>query len=430
MSSTVLPSARSWWPELRFRRARQERYVGLDAARGLAVFGMFIAHAGHIGEWGTPQALLGFADGRSSILFATVAGVSLALLSGGRRTLAGDALRAARLGIVGRAIVLLFIGGILAMLPTQVAVILTSYAFWFLLALPALRWRASTLLLVALGLALAGGAVAAFLLKATEQVQFNDPTVAFAPDMLIASVYPALVWLAFVFAGMAIGRYGLDNKRALATFAVAGLVLFVAGAAPFIIQQRSLAPLFVSTAEKSHIYCFDAAQDALYLCTFDEQITNQEQLSETEVQRYWELREPKDKAAKVAADMLVTKVWTLDPHSGSPFEAISSGGLAIALIAGLVLLGRLRPMNWLLLPLITTGSMSLSAYSAHIVVLAYLPGDQQDPWYVVWLSLGVAGGTLLWWLVYSCGPLEQFTGAVADRLAGRPPARPGLGLAL
>ena len=86
----------------------------------------------------------------------TVAGVSLALMSGGSGIPEGEQLLRARAAILGRAIVLLFLAGVLSMIPTTVQVVLASYAFWFVLALPALRWRPRTLLIAACLLALTG----------------------------------------------------------------------------------------------------------------------------------------------------------------------------------------------------------------------------------------------------------------------------------
>lgn len=67
----------SFSPALRYTG----RIAAFDIARGLAVLGMFIAHVGPERE-GLTGWLLGLADGRSSILFATLAGVSLAILTG------------------------------------------------------------------------------------------------------------------------------------------------------------------------------------------------------------------------------------------------------------------------------------------------------------------------------------------------------------
>ena len=76
---------RTWWPQPPQAATFQApRFLGLDAARGLAVLGMVIAHSVLTPAWGSgPAALLGFVHGRSGILFATVAGVSLAIISGG-----------------------------------------------------------------------------------------------------------------------------------------------------------------------------------------------------------------------------------------------------------------------------------------------------------------------------------------------------------
>lgn len=63
------------------------RLAGVDLARGLAVLGMFAAHLLWITDpfdWGTPGTWIALVDGRSSILFATLAGVSIGLVTGGR----------------------------------------------------------------------------------------------------------------------------------------------------------------------------------------------------------------------------------------------------------------------------------------------------------------------------------------------------------
>jgi hypothetical protein len=80
------------------------------------------------------------AGGRASALFAVLAGVSLALISGGSRPE-----RSARIaaGIAVRALTIALIGLVLGELPTTIAIILTYYGALFLLGLPFdfLRWR-------------------------------------------------------------------------------------------------------------------------------------------------------------------------------------------------------------------------------------------------------------------------------------------------
>ena len=109
---------------------------------------------------------------------------------------------------------------------------------------------------------------------------------------------------------------------------------------------------------------------------------------------------------------------------------LSSGGLALALIAGLVLLGRLPWSRWVLLPLTGVGSMALTAYVVHVVVLtdAQPEGLVADGGTGGWLCLGLVVACGLWSQMFASGPLEQLTGAVADRLAGYPvPRSPAAG---
>lgn len=398
---------------------------------------------------GDPAVLLGFAKGRSAILFAVVAGVSLTIMSGGRRRLEGVELMQARLTILGRAIVLLLLAGVLSLIPTTVSVILASYAFWFILALPALRWSARTLLIVAVGHATVG-AFLAIALPTWFTFWGSNPETSIVPLMLAGSVYPALVWLGFVFAGMALGRLGLDNVAALRNFLIVGLVLFIGFALPAILQARSLDPLFapVSLSGSSvtedgttypgavELWCLDEQGSALVSCSNEEFAAQQESMSPEEGERYTQLINEKygiddsfpepelspeqPPVIDLGAQLDLESLQRLDPHSGSPFENLSSGGLALATIAGLVLLGRLDWSRFVLWPLTGVGAMSLTAYVVHVLVLSSI-GSQADELLVAGaLSLGLVALCALWLRVFTSGPLEQFTGAVADRLAGRP----------
>ncbi|MDO5676964.1 MAG: heparan-alpha-glucosaminide N-acetyltransferase domain-containing protein [Propionibacteriaceae bacterium] len=401
---------RPWWPTR--RRPGASRFLGLDAARGLAVLGMVIAHAAVVGVWGEePSALLGFAHGHSSILFATIAGVSLTLVSGGATPPSGDDLVRARLGILTRAVALLIISGALTLLPPAVAIILASYALWFILAIPFLRWRPRALLIAAGVTAVFGGAAAAWLqvVTANAGASVQATPEGFVPALLIGGTYPAFAWMAFVFAGMAIGRAGLTNTRALRRFAAAGAALFVLAAAPFVVQERSLAPVF-GTAPG--IFASSGSSGSN---TAPKDLTTGEPWSKTESSN---MADDSEKwGGKQLASFDPASLWTLNPHSGSPFESLSSGGLAMFTIAGLTLLGRRTWAHWPLLPLLGVGAMSLTAYVAHAVVLGFWPKDDSvtHNWYVFWLCLGLVVACGLWCRFFTSGPLEQAVGALTDR---------------
>ena len=75
-------------------------------------------------------------DGRSSILFATLAGVSIGLVTGGSTPLDGEPMRRRRLRLVVRACMLWLLGVLLISTGVPVYVILPAYAILFLLAIP------------------------------------------------------------------------------------------------------------------------------------------------------------------------------------------------------------------------------------------------------------------------------------------------------
>lgn len=464
---------RSWWPGRRREPylGGARRVVGLDAARGLAVIGMIIAHAGAVGVWGEDlSALLGIAHGHSSILFAVVAGISLGIITGGTTPPAGALLLRARLRVGARAAGLLVISGLVDILPSGVAVILASYALWFALMIPFLRWRPRALIIAGAAHAIFGWLVielSLFVLSLAD-IHPYPGAESFVPGLMLTGVYPALVWMGFVFIGMAMARSGIAETGSLVRFGAAGLALFVAFSAPFVIMERSLAPIFGTYDYSDEMpggsaedWCLDAEAGELYPCTVGEYEAQAEEFSPEEEDLYWELydqlwaQEPNDwcldaeaaelypctvseyeaQAAEFSPeenelywdlyedvawgeqDHEVSPWFTMAPHSGTPFEALSSGGLAMFVVAAFVLAGRIRVVRWLLAPVIVMGSMALTAYVAHIVVLAYVPNPGDTNAYAFTLIASIVVGCAVWRGFLAAGPLENLLGAVADRAA-------------
>jgi uncharacterized membrane protein len=121
--------------------------IGVDAARGLALIGMMAVHiTPSITAEGTVSAAYQLASGRAAALFAVLAGVGIALATGGTHPPKGRALGAAAAGTSVRAIVLLIIGLGLGALDSGVAVILAYYALLFIVALPFLGFGPRALL--------------------------------------------------------------------------------------------------------------------------------------------------------------------------------------------------------------------------------------------------------------------------------------------
>ena len=115
--------------------------AGVDLARGLAVIGMFAAHLLWIPpfHWADASTWHDVVNGRSSILFATLAGVSIGLVTGRTTPLRGTALALARSRLAVRALLVWLLGVALISLEVPVYVILPAYAVLFLLVLPLLR---------------------------------------------------------------------------------------------------------------------------------------------------------------------------------------------------------------------------------------------------------------------------------------------------
>ena len=142
MSTPRSAPPQGWFASRWDRLNGPARIAGVDLARGLAVLGMFAAHLLWIEEpfeWTDASTWVAVVEGRSSILFATLAGVSIGLFTGGPTPPArGDELTTARLRLVVRGMLLWVIGILLMLTGVPVYVILPAYALLFLLAVPLL----------------------------------------------------------------------------------------------------------------------------------------------------------------------------------------------------------------------------------------------------------------------------------------------------
>ncbi|WP_156760384.1 heparan-alpha-glucosaminide N-acetyltransferase domain-containing protein [Microbacterium karelineae] len=229
------------------RRARLDdpgREPGVDLARGLAVFGMFAAHVVVTADafaWGDPSSWTAAVNGNSSILFATLAGVSLALVTGGSAPHAGARLATDRARIGVRAGCVFVVGVLLLLLPTPVYVILPAYGILFALALPVLRWRPLALVAAAVGIAV----IAPFAVAAIDADPFWFTPVGRAVSAALGWHYPFLAWIAFVLAGLALGRAGLSRARVVLAAGLAGVAVSAVG---FAVVGRSGSPALSSEA--------------------------------------------------------------------------------------------------------------------------------------------------------------------------------------
>lgn len=348
-----------------------QRIGGVDLARGLAVLGMFAAHLLVLPDMvdvGEPDTWLAIVNGRSSILFATLAGVSIGLVTGGSAPLTGSARTTTSLRLGVRAFALWVLGILLIYTGVPVYVILPAYAVLFLLAIPLSLLGARALLLLAAGLALTMPFVQVVLDAAPlwSTVAGNDLALA------VGWHYPFTTWVCFVLAGLGVARLGIT--RLGVQWALVGVGAGLATAA----------------------YGLDAAARAD---------------GPGGPGTYW------------------SELWTAEPHSTGLLEVVGSGGFALAAL-GLALLACRTPLRHVLLPLRAVGAMPLTAYTLQLAVWAVVAaavlggtGDlsgfrELDPFWP--LTLATVGLCTLWALLLGRGPLEELLDRIARALVRDP----------
>lgn len=387
------------------------RLIGLDVARGIALLAMMVTHIFALGdEAGMPTWAAVFA-GRASALFAVLAGCSLVLSTRSRLAVSGR-LRDAAPSVLIRAAAIVLIGLCLGSISGLLAVILVNYGIMFALALFFLRLRAGALFAIA-GVWMVLSPIVSMWVRSTFLLEPSYLPMGFfdlatpgtmLTDLFLTGYYPVLQWLSYILLGMAVAK--LDIGRHLLALFTAGLGLFVVG--------RGVSWILLN------VFGGDAALVA--------------------VSEMWGT----DLTAALFTGSYgvtpATSWWWLaiaGPHSGTPFDLLSTGGTAVMTIAvcqaTAVLLGR---RSWLLAPLSAPGSMPLSVYSAHVVLLeitrrqivgnpmevSATPGEQTFEFVIHALTFVLL--PLLWKLAISSrGPLE---GGIAGiiRAASPGPKRP------
>ncbi len=368
MTTAVSPVPAEESPAAVGRSSRSHRVVGLDVARAFAVLGMFGAHVGLSEDlsW-SPSSWAAVVHGRPAALFAVLAGVSIGLLSGGRRPLTGDGLVRARVRIMVRAAWVFLIGGLLELLGTDVAVILGYYAVLFVLALPFLRWSPGRLLLLAAGLAVAAPPVA---LLVSQMVVANDLEQPFT-TLLFSGEYPALWWLTFVLVGLALARLDLTASRTRAVLLVAGATAAIIGYSLGWLSTRLLAD-GIPSAGLEEGYESPGTWNWAWLSG-------------------------------------------AQPHSGTTFWLVASAGVAAAVIGMCLVIAEVLPR--LSYPLAAVGTMALTVYSLQIVALwAFQPDLPPGVGWILFSAVAVVL-SVIWRLVAGRGPLERLLTWSSNRAA-------------
>jgi len=381
-------------------RKSTARLVGLDLFRAVAVFGMLVAHVGPA-AW-TPGEGLGTVHvewevfhSRMPAMFAFAAGLSLNL---GRRSNA-DTVQPAIVPTLIRAVLIAVCGVALTLLGTTVVVILVSFTVWFVLVLPFRRLGVRALLVVA-GVWTVAGPLLSFLAR-----RHVDPPDDLIWSALVAGDYPALTWMPFVLAGLAVGRVDLSSRRVRVNLATAGGVLLSIG--------YGLSALLLTRGVGSRIMeglapveGKDAMQQFARLFFAERGVTDTGS---------W--------------------LWLLvpAPHSGSWADVIGCLGVCALLLAVLLPLGDTerwangaegkakKAMGVVVSSIAPLGAMVLSVYAAHIVAMAAITGatghsfrGAQTVFTLAAFTIALMLFSWLWLRWFRRGPLEWFLGWGSD----------------
>jgi len=286
-------------------------------------------------------------------------------------------------------------------LGTPVALILGFYAAYFVLALPFLRWSPPRLAGLALVVAVLGPPVAYWwpeiMLRAELWLPMDGSGA--LTDFLLTGTYPALVWMAFVLAGLAVGRLDLASRRLQVSLLGGGLVTsFVAYMASALVTGSWLTAVLAGSGPTALIEQQAADASGVYQ------------------------PEPLPWSAPLPTPEYL---WLAGPHTNTTLEVLGSGGFALAVLGLCLLLGSSRAVLRVLAPLAAVGSMALTVYCLQVLAIWAWEDQLMSATGNGELALLVVASLVfatVWRWALGRGPLERFVGWVAGRAASIPAA--------
>lgn len=372
------------------RGADSGRLDGVDLARWIAIAGMLVVHFWvpfMDPERPTAHLVEQYAWGRSTLVFAFVAGVSLALLSGGQRPHTGRRGRvtAGRVAVRGAALMLIgwALNAVIVATESHLTVIITYYGLYFLLAIPFLRMAAHRVATAAVAALVIGPQLLFVLRRSSETggwmadfaVLWNeiDPAQILVHqgllELLVYGFYPALSYLAAVLAGIAVGRLDLRSETVRLRLACAGMVA-----------------AFVAYRGSWH------AWDTWGIV--------------------WELGPREEISGPIPTD---DARWLLSSmsHTSTAPEVLGGIGVAVVLLVGCLYVAERLPR--LVSPFTAAGALALTIYVLHALLLAWQETVSEESGRMAhWVNGNAAEiffvfavvGAFLWRRTAGRGPLE------------------------
>jgi len=331
------------------------RIDGVDAARGLALIGMFVAHVSPAVESLQAAEFIALADERPRLLFALTAGMGLGFISGGTRPIV-DGRSELRRQIAIRAVILIALGFVIwATFSPLVFIILDVYGVAFLVMLPLLFLRPAVALGSGVGLLCVTPALAELGARTEFVARVRETPFRFLSDWVVGGAYPVIVWVPVMLIGLALVRMDLGSPRVVGFVALGGTVV-----ASVFLPLSTLLP-------------------------------------------------PPEEVAQAE--------WSVPLRAS--LETLGNTGVGLLVVAAMLALLELarprvrRVAATLLSPIVAMGYMPLSIYTLHLIVLGLAKRRENgfltdDSWPLL-IAL-IAGSMLFAWLwrrYFGRGPLER-----------------------
>lgn len=374
---------------------RRMRLIGIDVARGLALFALMAVHIlpGRNEDTGEPTLSWHLFAGDSAALFALLVGAILALSSGGRQPYRGRSMTAFRAGLAVRAVLVAVVAMVVGVfMPEDPPAygILFSYVVLFLLAIPFLGLGVRALFVSAAVFAVVAPVLIQQLAPVLPEGSSSNPTLwnvvfepaALASQLLLTGSYPALPYMVFILVGLGLGRLDLRNTSIQ-------VYLVGVGASLAILANAASAVLIYAAG-------------------------GYEALLETAGMTM----ETLDVVLAFGPDVIPdTSAWWLviaTPYTNTPLALTDSLGVSL-LVTGLCLLIAQRAARWVL-PLAAIGTMAFTLYSAHLLALSFEVHYEEPVLWLIMHLLVAVSFTLVWNRWVGRGPLESVVSYAATNV--------------
>lgn len=192
-------------------KEKRKRLDALDAARGLAVIGMYVQHF-------ASNERNGFVSGNTMILFMLCSGIAYTIMVQGMLEKNPDR-KFLNTRILARSVFIDLAGYFLILLNGPFAVVLTAYAMLFILALPLIRLSENVLFIVS--------GILYFVSPPLMLVGMSLFWEAAILSDIAGGPLSALAWAPVFVAGMAIGRLDLHDKKNMLRFIIVGIIILI-----------------------------------------------------------------------------------------------------------------------------------------------------------------------------------------------------------